>query len=93
VNVAVGSGATWVSVAGTAQVVDDVEKKRELWSAGVEAWLPDGPDSPQAVLLRVRAESAEYWDAPGGRVATLLSFVKAKVSGERLEAPNERVDL
>lgn len=93
VNVAVGSGATWVSVAGTAQVVDDAEKKRALWSAGVEAWLPDGPDSPQAVLLRVRAESAEYWDAPGGRVATLLSFVKAKVSGERLEAPNERVEL
>jgi general stress protein 26 len=93
VNVAVGSGATWVSVAGTADVVDDVAKKRELWSTAVEAWLPEGPESPQSVLVRVRAESAEYWDAPGGRVATLLSFVKSKVTGERLEGDNERVDL
>ena len=93
VNVAVGSGATWVSVAGVADVVDDVAKKRDLWSAAVEAWLPEGPESPQSVLLRVRAESAEYWDAPGGRVATLLSFVKSKVTGDRLEGENERVDL
>ncbi|QZN86086.1 pyridoxamine 5'-phosphate oxidase family protein [Cellulomonas sp. C5510] len=93
VNVAVGSGATWVSVAGTAELVDDVEKKRELWSAGVEAWLPQGPESEEAVLLRVRAESAEYWDAPGGRLATLLSFVRAKARGERLEGQNERLDL
>jgi general stress protein 26 len=93
VNVAVGSGATWVSLAGTARAVDDVAKKRELWNAGVEAWLPEGPDSPQSVLLRVSADSAEYWDAPGGRVATLLSFAKAKVSGDSLDATNERVDL
>ncbi len=93
VNVAVGSGARWVSVAGTAEPVDDVDRKRELWSAGVEAWLPEGPDSPQSVLLRVRAESAEYWDAPGGRLATLLSFVRSKARGERLEGENERVDL
>ena len=93
VNVAVGSGATWVSVAGVADVVDDVAKKRDLWSAAVEAWLPEGPESPQSVLLRVRAEAAEYWDAPGGRVATLLSFVKSKVTGDRLEGENERVDL
>ncbi|MBD3779791.1 MAG: pyridoxamine 5'-phosphate oxidase family protein [Micrococcales bacterium] len=93
VNVAVGSGATWVSVAGTAELVDDVGKKRELWSAGVEAWLPQGPESAESVLLRVRAESAEYWDAPGGRLATLLSFVRAKVRGERLEGENERVEL
>jgi len=93
VNVAVGSGATWVSLAGTAEVVDDVEKKRELWSGAVEAWLPEGPESPQSVLLKVHADSAEYWDAPGGRVATLLSFVKSRVTGERLEGTNETVEL
>lgn len=93
VNVAVGSGATWVSVAGTADVVEDVAKKRDLWSAAVGAWLTEGPESPQSVLLRVLAESAEYWDVPGGRVATLLSFVKSKVTGDRLEGDNERVDL
>ncbi len=94
VNIAVGSGGTWVSLAGTAELVEDVAKKKELWSAAVGAWLPQGPESSESVLLRVDAQSAEYWDNPSGRVATLLSFAKAKATGKRYEGGgNERVDL
>ncbi len=94
VNVGVGSGGTWVSLTGDAVVVDDVAKKRELWNSGVEAWFPQGPDDASVVLLKVVADSAEYWDSPGGRLATAFSFVKAKVTGERIEGgENEKVDL
>jgi general stress protein 26 len=94
VNVGVGSGGTWVSLTGDAIVVEDVAKKRELWNSGVEAWFPQGPDDDSVVLLKVRADSAEYWDSPGGRLATAFSFVKAKVTGERIDAgENEKVDL
>lgn len=95
VNVTVGSGSTWVSLTGTAQVVADDAKKQELWNSVVEAWFADAdPTSPVVTLLRVEATSAEYWDTPGGNVATLISFVKAKVSGERFEGgENARVDL
>ncbi len=94
VNVTVGSGSTWVSLTGRARVVEDDAKKRELWNAFVEAWLPGGPDAPEVALIRVDADSAEYWDSPGGRIATLISFVKAKATGERFEGgENERVDL
>ena len=94
VNVGVGSGGTWVSLTGDAVVVDDVAKKRELWNSAVEAWFPQGPDDDSVVLLKVEADSAEYWDSPGGRLATVFSFVKAKVTGERIDAgENEKVDL
>ncbi|UOY00686.1 pyridoxamine 5'-phosphate oxidase family protein [Blastococcus sp. PRF04-17] len=94
VNVGVGSGGTWVSLTGDAVVVEDVARKRELWNSGVEAWFPQGPDDDSVVLLKVEAESAEYWDSPGGRLATAFSFVKAKVTGERIDAgENEKVDL
>jgi general stress protein 26 len=94
VNVGVGSGGTWVSLTGHASVVDDVAKKKELWNSGVEAWLPQGPEDPSAVLIRVDADSAEYWDSPGGRLATAFSFVKAKATGERMEAgESHKVDL
>jgi len=83
VNVAVESGSTWVSLTGTAVVVDDAARKRDLWNAGVEAWFPDGPDDPGIVLLRIDAQSAEYWDTPGGRIASLFSFAKAKATGTR----------
>ena len=94
VNVGVGSGGTWVSLTGDAVVVEDVAKKRELWNAAVDAWFPQGPDDDSVVLLKVQADSAEYWDSPGGRLATAFSFVKAKVTGERIEGgENEKVDL
>ena len=49
--------------------------------AGVGAWFPDGPDDAGIVLLRVDAASAEYWDNPGGKIATALSSARAKVTG------------
>jgi general stress protein 26 len=94
VNVGAGSGGSWISLTGDAEVVEDVGKKRELWNSAVEAWFPQGPDDDSVVLIKVHADSAEYWDAPGGRLATAFSFVKAKVTGERIEGgENEKVDL
>ena len=94
VNVVVGSGSSWVSLTGQAAVVTDDAKKKELWNAGVAAWFPDGPDDDEIVLIKVDGDSAEYWDTPGGRVSTLLSFAKAKVTGEPFSGgENEKVDL
>ncbi len=94
VNVTVSGTGSWVSLTGEASVVDDVAKKRELWNAGAEAWLPQGPDDDCVVLVRVEGHSAEYWDSPGGRLATVLSFVKAKATGQRIEGgENETVRL
>jgi general stress protein 26 len=94
VNVGVGTGGSWVSLTGRAAVVDDAAKKRDLWNQGAEAWLPQGADDPSVVLVKVDADSAEYWDAPGGRLATVFSLVKARVTGERIDAgENEKVDF
>jgi general stress protein 26 len=94
VNVAMSASDSWVSLTGEAAVVEDVARKRELWNGGVEAWLPQGPDDDGVVLIRVESTSAEYWDTPGGRIATAISFAKAKLTGERFEGgDNERVDL
>jgi general stress protein 26 len=94
VNVATAGSDSWVSLTGHAVVVDDLAKKRELWNSGVAAWFPDGPDDAGIVLLRVEAASAEYWDNPGGKIATALSFAKAKVTGKPYSGgENETVDL
>lgn len=94
VNVAVGSGSSWVSLTGTGVVVSDLEKKQQLWNSVVEAWFPEGPDDEGVVLLKVAAESAEYWDSPGGRIATVLSLAKAKLTGEPYSGgDNATVDL
>jgi general stress protein 26 len=96
VNVTVSApvSATWVSLTGTGTEIDDPARKRELWNSGVEAWFPDGADDPNIRLLKVEAASAEYWDSPSGRLATLISFAKAKITGERYSGgENETVDM
>ena len=83
-----------MSLSGTAEVVRDTEKATELWNGWVEAWLPQGPTDPNVALIHFRADAGEYWDTPGGRVASALSFVKAKLTGERYDGgENETVDL
>jgi general stress protein 26 len=94
VNLGAGSGGSWISLTGHAEIVEDAAKKRELWNSAVEAWFPEGPDDDKVVLIKVHADSAEYWDTPGGRLATAFSFAKAKLTGERIEGgENEKVDL
>ena len=78
----------------SAEVVEDDALARELWSPGIEAWFPQGPDDDSIVMIKVNGETAEYWDTPGGRVASVLSLVKSKATGERYDGgENETVDL
>lgn len=73
---------SYVTMAGTARVLDDRDKIRELWSAPMKAWFPDGPDDPEIRLLRVDVDRAEYWDSPSSAVAYAISFVRAVSTGE-----------
>lgn len=94
VNVTFSSSSAWVSISGRAEVVRDAAKVEELWGPGVSAWFPEGPEDPHTVLVKVKAEGAEYWDTPGGAItASVLSFVKAKTTGEPYKVENDRIDL
>ena len=93
VNVAYSGSSSWVSVAGTARVVDDPARLRDYWNTFTDAWLEGGPDNPENVLVQVEADTAEYWDSPGSKVTQVVNLVKAKVTGERFEGDNRVVDL
>lgn len=94
VGVTLTSNDTWISIEGAAEIVDDREKNKELWNAWVGAWFTDGPEDPNVVLIKINAHGAEYWDTPGGRIASAISFVKAKVTGKPYDGgENEKVDL
>jgi len=92
-GVALSSNDSWVSLTGTAQVVDSQERVDRYWSPVVEAWFPDGKEDPSVTVLKVSADGGEYWDTPGSRVATAIAFVKAKVTGEPIEGDTGKVDL
>jgi general stress protein 26 len=54
----------YVSITGTAEVVDDAQKAAELWDPSYQSWFPGGPNDPELAVIRVNVERAEYWEAP-----------------------------
>lgn len=82
VNLAVAESSNWVSVSGTAQVSDDRATKERLWDSANDAFTEGGPENPDNVVIRVHADSAEYWDSPGG-VGVVLGVLKAKLTGDK----------
>jgi general stress protein 26 len=94
VGITLSSNDTWISIDGEAEIVEDLALAKQLWNNWVEAWLPQGPEDPSVVLIKVDGHTGEYWDTPGGTVASVLSFVKAKATGTRYEgSENETVQL
>ena len=84
VNVAYASSGrnTYVSVSGKASIVADKAKIAELWSPAMNIFFPGGKDDPNLRLIRVRAESAEYWDGPGTVIGKALYLLVAAVSDD-----------
>lgn len=94
VNVSYSQNGTWISVAGTAAIVNDEAKLAELWDTFTDSWLEGGPENPNNIMIEVTPDSAEYWDAPGGsKVIQLTNLVKAKLTGSRIEGDNAQVEL
>jgi general stress protein 26 len=70
------NAADFVSVSGRATVVTDVTRKKELWNDAVQAWFPEGAESPTVALLDVEALSGEYWDSEN-QLVRLFSMARA----------------
>ncbi|MEV4704861.1 pyridoxamine 5'-phosphate oxidase family protein [Actinoplanes sp. NPDC049316] len=85
----------WTSVSGSAVQTDDRAKAEELWNPLLKAWFPDGLETPNLTLVKVHADSAEYWEsAHSSKVVTLLGYAKAAVTGKTPDAgENETVRL
>lgn len=54
---------SFVSIRGVAEVVDDTEKKEELWSKAYEAMFDVEAKDPSLILLKVLVQSVEYWES------------------------------
>lgn len=94
VNVAYAGNGAWVSLTGTALVLNDEAKLKELWDGFTGSWLEGGPENPNNVLIEVTGRSAEYWDTPGGgKVTQVANLVKAKVTGDTIKGEKGVVEL
>lgn len=84
----------YVSFAGTARLSYDRTKMDELWNPAYRAWFPDGLDDPDLALIVINPRSIEYWESPNGTAIQVLGFLRAAVSGMRMQAgENVKIDM
>ena len=96
VNVAFASPEEqkYVSLSGEATLVRDRRKLEELWNPVYKAWFPEGLDDPDLALLKVEADSAEYWEGTSSTVAYVAGLAKATLTGKPVDAgENEAVEI
>lgn len=73
---------SYVSVSGTASVVEDQAKKEELFNVIAKAWFPGGATDPDLALLKVAIGHAEYWDVTDSKMVQLAKMARAAITGE-----------
>ncbi|MEM1119152.1 MAG: pyridoxamine 5'-phosphate oxidase family protein [Bacteroidota bacterium] len=77
---------TYLSISGTAVMIENQDKIDELWSPVLKAWFPKGKEDHNLVLLRIAPVSAAYWDATSSKLVELFNIGKAIATGEKYES-------
>lgn len=87
-----GKGS-YLSLNGTAELVDDRSKLDELWSDMYKIYFPEGKEDPNIQLIKVNANGAEFWEGEG-KARTLFQIAKGLIKGEQPDmGKNDTVKL
>lgn len=84
------AGKSYVSISGTAEFIEDAAKKKEYWNPVFDKMLDTSYDDPNVVLIKVDADSAEYWDS-GNTVKSVKTFVK-KLTNKDTEKDRKEIN-
>ena len=75
----------YLSVAGTAIIIRDEEKAKELWTAWSKAWFNKGVDDPELTIIKVVPEDIYYWDTKTNKVVSLLKIAVGALTGKSMD--------
>lgn len=75
----------YVAASGDAEILDDREKIRQLWTPLATAWFPKGVDDPSLRLVQISVSKAEYWESHFGGLKQIIAIAKAITTGEQVE--------
>lgn len=84
----------WISVAGTARLVEDRAKIHELYRPDWRAWFEDrggaengGPDDPRLVLIAVDIRIVHYLELNKPQAVVLFEVAKGMITGKQPDFP------
>lgn len=83
----------YLSITGTAELVEDQAKLDEMWSDFYVAYFDGGKQDPNIQLIKVSAHGAEFWEGDG-KIRTLFQLAKGLIKGQQADlGKNDTVNL
>jgi len=73
--------STFVSLSGRGEIDTERSHIESLWTPMARPWFPNGPDSPNLVLLRFVPQTAHYWDGPNSRMVRAFNMAASVTAG------------
>ncbi len=79
------SNYQFLSLFGTAQIVVNPEKAKDLWIPIVKTYFQGGVDDPDLTILKVTPHDAHYWDTKTNKLVALAKMVTGIFTGKTMD--------
>ena len=78
------SNYEFLTLYGTATIIKDDAKAKELWSAIAKTWFDKGYDDPELTLIKVTPTDGHYWDTKDGKIVSLFKMLAGAITGQEM---------
>ena len=83
-----GKGS-YLVVNGEAEIILDKTTIDKLWTPAAKIWFKEGKNDPNISVIKVKPDTAYYWDTDGNRMINLLKMAASVVTGTNLITASE----
>jgi len=85
--------SSFIVVNGHAEELFDKQKTDDLWTPLAKTWFREGKNDPNISLVRVKPESAYFWDTKGNRMINFIKMVASATTGTALVVETEQGEI
>lgn len=75
----------YLSVYGTAEILTDRQKIKDMWTPIAKAWFTEGEDDPSITLIKVTPVDVYYWDTKNNKLVSLIKIATSVVTGKTMD--------
>ena len=79
------SSSEYLSVYGTAEIIVDAAKAKELWNVFLTTWFHEGPTDPNLTLIKFKPSEGHYWDTKNNKMIQSLKIVVGAIKGKMMD--------
>jgi len=83
----------FVSITGIARITYDKDRIYKLWKPILKTWFEKGEEDSSLILLNIRINHAEYWDASEYKMRNMINILGSIITGDSAQITSEHKSI